>query len=204
MEFNEKLQQLRKQNDMTQEQLAELLYVSRTAISKWENGKGYPNIESLKSISKLFSVSIDELLSGEELITLAVNENRSNIHKIFGLINAALDLAVIAFIFLPLYGKSDGTYIHSVNLFSFTDTTPINLAIYWAVFTIIIVFGIAQFIFSYIEKEKWQGLSAKFSFIIEAFSICFFAAAKEPYVTALLFIQFLIKVLLLKKSAQMK
>lgn len=204
MEFNEKLQQLRKQNDMTQEQLAELLYVSRTAISKWETGKGYPNIESLKSISKLFSVSIDELLSGEELITLAVNENRSNIHKIFGLINAALDLAVIAFIFLPLYGKSDGTYIHSVNLFSFTDTTPINLAIYWAIFTIIIALGIAQFIFSYIENEKWQGLSAKFSFIIEVFSICFFAAAKEPYVTALLFILFLIKVLLLIKSSKMK
>jgi len=56
MDFNEKLQQLRKQNNMTQEQLAEQLYVSRTAISKWESGKGYPNIDSLKSISKLFSV----------------------------------------------------------------------------------------------------------------------------------------------------
>lgn len=204
MEFNEKLQQLRKQNDMTQEQLAERLYVSRTAISKWESGKGYPNIESLKSLSKLFSVSIDELLSGEELITLAVNENRSNMHRIFGLINAALDLTVLAFIFLPLYGKSDGTYIHAVNLFSFTDTTPINLTIYWAVFIIIIVLGIAQFILSYIEKEQWQKLSAKYSFIIEAFSICFFAAAKEPYVTALLFILFLIKVPLLIKSSQMK
>ena len=48
MEFNEKLQLLRKQNNMTQEQLAEKLYVSRTAVSKWESGKGYPNIESLK------------------------------------------------------------------------------------------------------------------------------------------------------------
>ena len=51
MEFNEKLQLLRKQNNMTQEQLAEKLYVSRTAVSKWESGKGYPNIESLKCIS---------------------------------------------------------------------------------------------------------------------------------------------------------
>ena len=46
MEFNEKLQQLRKKSGLTQEQLAEQLYVSRTAISKWESGKGYPNIES--------------------------------------------------------------------------------------------------------------------------------------------------------------
>ena len=65
MEFNEKLQLLRKQNNMTQEQLAEKLYVSRTAVSKWESGKGYPNIESLKSISRLFSVTIDDLLSGK-------------------------------------------------------------------------------------------------------------------------------------------
>lgn len=73
LEFNEKLQQLRKQKDLTQEQLAEQLYVSRTAISKWESGKGYPNIESLKCLAKLFSVSIDELLSNEELITLCYN-----------------------------------------------------------------------------------------------------------------------------------
>lgn len=45
MEFNEKLQQLRTGKNLTQEQLAEQLYVSRTAISKWESGKGYPKGE---------------------------------------------------------------------------------------------------------------------------------------------------------------
>src|SRR5699024_11435249 len=75
-----------------QEQLAEQLYVSRTAISKWESGKGYPNIESLKCISKFFSVTIDELLSGEELITLAETENRSNLKKIYNYIYGILDI----------------------------------------------------------------------------------------------------------------
>ena len=56
MEFNEKLQQLRKQKGITQEELAESLYVSRTAISKWESGRGYPNIESLKAIARFFGV----------------------------------------------------------------------------------------------------------------------------------------------------
>ena len=46
MEFHEKLQELRKQKGLTQEELAESLYVSRTAISKWESGRGYPNIDS--------------------------------------------------------------------------------------------------------------------------------------------------------------
>ena len=67
MEFNEKLQLLRKQQEMTQEQLAEKLFVSRTAVSKWESGKGYPNIDSLRNLAEFFSVSIDELLSGSDI-----------------------------------------------------------------------------------------------------------------------------------------
>ena len=103
MEFNEKLQHLRKENNMTQEQLAERLYVSRAAVSKWESGKGYPNIESLKAISKLFSVSIDDLLSGDELLTLAETENRTNINTIYGLIFGILDLSAVIFFILPLF-----------------------------------------------------------------------------------------------------
>ena len=54
MEFQEKLQQLRKQKGLTQQELADLLYVSRTAVSKWESGRGYPNIDSLKAIAAFF------------------------------------------------------------------------------------------------------------------------------------------------------
>ena len=60
MEFGKKLQALRKSRDLTQEALAEQLYVSRTAISKWESGRGYPSIDSLKAIAGYFSVSLDE------------------------------------------------------------------------------------------------------------------------------------------------
>lgn len=71
MEFHEKLQELRKKRGLTQEELAEALYVSRTAISKWESGRGYPNIDSLKELSNFFSVSIDDLLSSETLLSIA-------------------------------------------------------------------------------------------------------------------------------------
>ena len=71
MEFNEKLQELRKSRSMTQEELAEALFVSRTAISKWEQGRGYPSLDSLKEISKFFSVSVDDLVCSEEIISAA-------------------------------------------------------------------------------------------------------------------------------------
>ena len=54
MEFGQKLQELRKQKGMTQEELAQALYVSRAAVSKWESGRGYPNIDSLKAIAKFY------------------------------------------------------------------------------------------------------------------------------------------------------
>ena len=69
MEFYEKLQELRKSRGLTQEELAEMLYVSRTAISKWESGRGCPSIDSLKAISKCFSVSLDDLLLSETALS---------------------------------------------------------------------------------------------------------------------------------------
>ena len=76
MEFHEKLQELRKRRGLTQEELAQALCVSRTAISKWESGRGYPGIDSLKAIAAFFAVSIDDLLSGDALLTIAQEEGK--------------------------------------------------------------------------------------------------------------------------------
>ena len=81
MDFGEKIQKIRKQNNLTQEELAEKLYVSRTAISKWESGKGYPSIDLLKQISKVFNISIDKMLSSEELIEFAENDKKNSKEK---------------------------------------------------------------------------------------------------------------------------
>ena len=71
MTFGEKLKKLRNENRLTQDELAERLYVTRTAISKWETDKGYPNIESLKAIASFFSITVDDLLSSDEILTIA-------------------------------------------------------------------------------------------------------------------------------------
>lgn len=66
MDFSDKLKQLRIKNEYSQEQLAELLSVSRQAITKWETGKGMPDIGNLKSIAELFDVTLDSLLNDAE------------------------------------------------------------------------------------------------------------------------------------------
>ena len=153
MEFNEKLQELRKQKGITQEELAEALYVSRTAVSKWESGRGYPNIESLKEISKFFSVSIDELLSGEKLLFIAEKENKTNIKNICELLFGAVDLFYILLIFLPLYPDTVNGFIYSVSLLNYTEISEFNKIIYFISFFVLIILGILKLIFTKVKKE---------------------------------------------------
>ncbi len=121
MELSEKLQELRKEKGLTQEELAEALFVSRTAISKWESGRGVPNIESLKAISKFFSVSIDELLSGEEILKIADEDNKQKEKHTRDLVFGLLDCSLIMFLFLPFFGQKGDEIIKEV---SFADRYP--------------------------------------------------------------------------------
>lgn len=75
MNFSDKLKKIRLDNNLTQDDLADKLYVTRTAISKWETNNGYPSIDSLKLISNLFNITIDELVSDEDI------ENKKTIEK---------------------------------------------------------------------------------------------------------------------------
>lgn len=67
VEFGEKLKSLREEKGMTQQTLAEQLYVTRQAVSRWECGARYPDLLTAKKIGQILEVSVDELISGEEL-----------------------------------------------------------------------------------------------------------------------------------------
>ncbi len=77
MSVGKNIKQLREQYDLTQEELASKIYVTRNAISKWENDKGIPSVDSLKELSSVFNVTLDMLLDREELIEITL-ENREN------------------------------------------------------------------------------------------------------------------------------
>ena len=82
MTFGDKLASLRKQSNLTQNDLAEKLGVSRQAITKWESGMGMPDIDNIKKLSSIFNVSIDTLLDYKiETIKLELEVVKETIDK---------------------------------------------------------------------------------------------------------------------------
>ena len=204
MEFGEKIQKLRNQNKWTQEQLAEKLYVSRTAVSKWESGKGYPNIDSLKDIAKLFNKTIDELLSSEEIIDIAKKENTSNIKRTNNLIYGLLDIISVLFIFLPLYAQKIENFVYSVSLISTNDISNIIKISYIIILSVLSLIGIAELIMNFVDNKKFQRIVNVISLIVETISILFFAISRQTYLTAIIFIILIIKIAVIIKNISNK
>ncbi|MGM9947176.1 helix-turn-helix domain-containing protein [Floccifex sp.] len=104
MEFSQRIKSLRKEKNLTQEQLAQSLHVSRQAVSNWENNRNLPDIEMLIQISSVFDVSLDELLTGKELkekIIVDGNESRrAKMNLISTIIGGCLILLGFIFIFI--------------------------------------------------------------------------------------------------------
>ena len=193
MEFNEKLQELRKDKGLTQEELAEILYVSRTAVSNWESGRGYPNIESLKEISKFFEVSIDDLLSGEKLLSLAEKENKSNIRNMCDLLFGIVDLFSFILIVLPLYPNTIDDFVYSVSLLDYTQTSFLNLIIYWIIFITLFLCGIIKIILNKTKVQKGSKSLMGISFALNVFIVLFLALTREPYAVVVAFLLLIVK-----------
>jgi len=204
MEFHEKLQQLRKQHNFTQEQLAERLFVSRTAVSKWESGRGYPNLESLKYLSKLFGISIDELLSNDELLELAESDKRTNIGRVIGVVFGVLDVIALAFLFLPLFGQQEGDYVRAVTLLSYTGMGDTLRWFFVGILALLSAFGVFELVVELINPERWLSLCRLCSLALHAAAVFLFAVSRQPYVTALLFLLFVVKGLLLIQETRIK
>ena len=195
MEFSEKLQDLRKNRGLTQEELAEALYVSRTAISKWESGRGYPNIDSLKEISSYFSVTIDELLSADKIISIAEKEQQSKLRTLIRILFGMVDLASLLLVVLPLYPKTVDGFVYSVNLLSYTETTACNRIVYWGMFLALILLGV----WNVSPISKGTKLCAEVSMFLGTVTVLFLAFAGETYAIAVAFLLLIVKTFLLQK-----
>ena len=199
MEFNEKLQELRKQKGLTQEELATSLYVSRTAISKWESGRGYPNIESLKAIAKFFSVTVDELLSTDEVLTIAEEDSKRKEKHFRDLIYGLLDICIALLLFLPFFAEDADGIIQSVSLIAL-DGVQLYLKItYFAVAIGTTVMGILTLTLQNCQATAWVKSKTTISLALGAILVLLFMISSQPYAAVFAFVLLVIKALMLIK-----
>lgn len=97
MNVGQKLKESRTKSKMTQEQVAEKLFVSRQTISNWENEKSYPDIISVIKLSDLYSISLDELLKGDEKMVEHLQES-TNVVKSNKMLMAAILVNIVIFL----------------------------------------------------------------------------------------------------------
>lgn len=193
MEFNVKLQELRKQKGLTQEELAQRLYVSRTAVSKWESGRGYPNLDSLKAIAGFFSVTVDELLSGDELLNLAEADNKEREKRIHNLVFGLLDCCAILLFFLPFFGQRGDKTIQGVSLMALSG---ISCYLKIGYLTVVAGLGLIGVLTIALQAVKWSVVIRKVSLALNAVGVLLFVAGLQPYGAAFLFVFLMIKVFL--------
>ena len=196
MDFNEKLQKLRTGSNMTQEELAEKLYVSRTAVSKWESGRGYPNIESLKAIAKYFHITIDELICGEEMVALAEQDKKESGKKYTALICGVLDCLAVLLFLLPVFG-SDGA---SVSMFSVTGTGTWLRAVFVAVTALTILNGFCTVVISNFDRPVWNRHRLVTGIALSIAGTLVFILTRQPYAGVFFFCLLVIKGFLLLKN----
>ena len=199
MTFNHKLQELRKQKGLTQEELAQALYVSRTAISKWESGRGYPNIDSLKEIAKYFGTTVDELLSTDEVMVIAEQSNKQSITIFRDLVYGCLDLSMAMLLFLPFFAERCGNGILEASLLTLTGVSPWLKALYFLLIIGASLTGVMTLALQNFKNSLWLKVKTKISLGLGIAAVLLFILSLHPYAAVFTFVLLSIKGLMLIK-----
>lgn len=125
MDLGKKIMTMRNEKNLSQEQLAEKLNVTRQTISNWENGKFYPDIDSLVNLSKFFNVSLDVLLSCDDKVLDYLKDSTDIVKSNKNILYAVLlnILLIIAFIIVGIIFNESASIIiiiFTVSIISFS------------------------------------------------------------------------------------
>jgi len=197
MELSEKIQKIRKENNLTQEQFAEKIYVSRTAVSKWETGRGIPSVDSLQMIAKEFNIRLDDLLSTEEIVEIAKQENKRKISKISSFSDALLCISAVLGLILPLYKIEVGGKYYSTYLGNISGWQGIVFGI---IPSIILFLGILQLFFNKAERNKLESIAKISASILNLSAILLYILSQQPYPAIFFFSLMIIRTLIFLKN----
>lgn len=178
MQFHEKLKAYRISAGWTQEQLAENIYVSRVTVSKWETGRGFPNLGSLQQLAALFSVTVDDLLSTDELVTIVQDQVRNTKDHFSSLIFGILDFLVILLLMLPVFNDTNST---SVGLFAFSPVAPFIQPLVIAIVSFLALFGVAELALQQRLSQPKNLAVQMLSLFLSLVLLVLFLVIRQPY-----------------------
>ena len=177
--------------------MAERIYVSRAAVSKWESGRGYPSIDSLKILSQFYGITVDELLSDEELLAVAEKNRLQRERGLRGMVFSALDMCAVILPFLPIFADRDGDTMRSVSLVSMVHLQPyMKLSLLVAVL-VMALYGAFTLAMRNCQAAFWMKCKSKISVALSAVAGALFILSLQPYPAVLMFALTGIKLLIL-------
>ncbi len=182
MEFGDKLKTLREKNGWTQEELGEKLFVSRVTVSKWETGRGLPNLDSLLRLSEICGISINDLISTDKAIECGRNEVKAEKDREKFRFLSILDILTFLLLILPLFRNVQEGTMTSVPLILTPMTNP------WlkGILVFLIALGIGLGLIAILKNKSLWKVSLGVSGLLAAILIL----ALQPYPA--LFVLFLI------------
>ena len=133
MKFSEKLKTLRQEKGLTQQELAENLFVSRSAVAKWEQDRGLPSIDLLERLATFFDVSLDELIGEKEyrLMTIESSQKVRKHDRYNRAIIAVAGLFFLAFIllFVLIFNLKEDATLYRYQIYGLTERSETSLQI---------------------------------------------------------------------------
>ncbi|MBQ1399588.1 MAG: helix-turn-helix transcriptional regulator, partial [Lachnospiraceae bacterium] len=182
-----------------QEELAEALYVSRTAVSKWESGRGYPGIDSLKEISRFFGVTIDGLLGADEILSAAEQEKERLIGRYTSFICSALDILTVILLFIPVFGNGDAAH-SAVSLTGLTAVSPWVRIFFTVVIIVTVLNGVCGAVISHLDRPAWNRHRLLTGIGLSVIGTAVFLMTRQPYAGILCLAVLVIKITLLLRG----
>ncbi len=158
MRIGDQLQKQRKLHDMSQNELADKLNISRQSISKWENGATLPSFSNVLAISDLFGVSLDELIRGDEELMNKFEDDKIRLSKTETIFTVGLSLVFVGLIII----YSNGISVSSID--------------YWLPAVQLVGF------FGFVFNIKWNAFNKSLNKKAVFFGILFLVAFMIPYI----------------------
>lgn len=144
-------------------------------------------------------MSLDDLLSNEEILAAAQEENREKIHHFRDLVFGLLDCSMIMFLFLPFFGQKVGDTIQEVSLLSLTQVHNYIRIPYFIIVWGLVLCGVFTLALQSCGLSVWLKSISKISLILSVLGVFLFAMSLQPYAAMFTFLFLIIKTLMLIK-----